>query len=208
MTRSALLNLMLLVLLVCGAVTGLLWWYVQRAEAKLIELRIDLETRKTELANLHQMTEAQTRLDALTLDERTTTQLELLKHLGLEKMELSFEIAAREEQPVGDTSLITRGIVISLDQSYPDQMAFIEKLYGNGKLQIAKIELRRAIVAGIADPVALRLEGKIYSIEKKGPIIRAVSQDSESPMADERMPSPTLDISGSVALPAPEGANE
>jgi hypothetical protein len=166
MTRTALFQLTVIILLVCGAVAGLLWWYVQQAEVRLGQLNITLNAKQAELANLSQMTEAQEKLDMLTFDERETTQLALLRHLGLEDVTINFQVMSREARPSGDTTLITRVISLQMVNGYAEQMALLDNLFGNGKIQINKVTMMRAETPEISDPADMTVEGIIYSLEK------------------------------------------
>jgi hypothetical protein len=193
MTRTALLQLTIVILLVCAAVTALLWWYVQQAEIRLQQLNSTRDAKQTELANLSQMTEAQAKLDGLTLDERETTQLALLRHLELENVPLNFQVMSREARPSGDTTLITRAISLQLVDTYSTQMALLDQLFGNGKIQIHKVTMMRSENPEIADPVDMNIEGVIYSLEKNletQPVLQDVTPVVASP-AVEAMISPT-----------------
>lgn len=166
MTRTALLQLTIIVLLVCAAVSGLLWWYVQQADVHLQQLNITRDAKRAELGNLSQMTEAQAKLDSLTLDERETTQLALLRHLGLESVPINFQVISREARPSGDTTLITRAISLQMVNNYAEHMALLDKLFGNGKIQLNKVTMMRTENPEISDPVDMTVEGMIYSLEK------------------------------------------
>lgn len=166
MTRSGLLQLTIVILLICASIMGLLWWYIQKADLQLNQLNGTLEGKKTELANLAQMTEAQDKLDKLTLDERETTQLALLRHLALEDTPLDFQVLGREARPSGDTTLIIRSISLQINKSYTDQMALLDQLYRNGKLHINKVTMTRAELLDVMDPVSMVIEGVMYSLEK------------------------------------------
>jgi hypothetical protein len=166
MTRSALLQLTIIVLLVCAAVAGLLWWYVQQADVRLQQLSVTRDAKQAELANLSQMTQAQEKLDGLTLDERETTQLALLRHLELENVPINFQVISREARPSGDTTLITRAISLQMVNGYSEHMALLDQLFGNGKIQINKVTMMRAQKPEVSDPVDMVVEGMIYSLEK------------------------------------------
>ena len=166
MTRSALLQLTIIILLVCAAVAGLLWWYIQQADVRLQQLNITRDAKQAELSNLSQMTEAQEKLDGLTLDERETTQLALLRHLELENVPINFQVISREARPSGDTTLITRAISLQMVNGYVEHMALLDQLFGNGKIQINKVTMMRAEKPEVADPVDMVVEGMIYSLEK------------------------------------------
>jgi hypothetical protein len=168
MTRTSLFNICVLVLVICAAVAGLLWWQIGKAEEQLVTLRSTLSQKQAELANLSAMTEAQEKLDTLTLDERTSTQLDILKHLNLEQIDLNFTLNSRETRTVGDTNLIVRTVNLQVTQSYPEVQTLIDQLYANGKLQIRGLELI-ASEEPMNDAVSLRMEGMLYSIEKLGP---------------------------------------
>jgi hypothetical protein len=167
MTRTSLLNICILVLVICAAVAGLLWWQIGKAEEQLVNLRSTLSQKQAEFANLNDMTTAQEKLDVLTLDERTSTQLDILKHLGLEQVDLNFTVNSRETRTVGDTNLIVRTVNLDVTQSYPEVQALIDQLYANGKLQIRGLELTPS-EEEMPDPVTLRMEGMLYSLEKLG----------------------------------------
>jgi hypothetical protein len=168
MTRSGVRNFSFLILLAMTAVVGLLWWQIQQTQLQLQSLNATLEGKRAEFANLSMLTKAQDKLDALTLDERASTQLDILRYLGLEQMNFAFSVDARESQAVGDAELIVRTVSLKVQQAYGDVLPLIDKLFGTGKLQITSIQLMRGDEL-VPEDVNLTMQAKLYSLAKRGP---------------------------------------
>jgi hypothetical protein len=167
MTRSA-LRLLTILGLLCMAVSALLlWWQVQKQQERVMQLRDNLIARQAEFANLTFLVAAQDKLDTLTMDERRSTQLDVLKYLGLEKINLDFRIDGRESRSVGDTALIVRTVTVQARKPYQEVMTLIDQLFESGKFNIVNLNIQRGD-EGKPEDTALLLQGRLFSLQKQG----------------------------------------
>lgn len=167
MTRSGLRNLTILCL-VCMVISAVvLWMQVQKAQERVVQLQGALDARQTELNNLNFLVAAQDRLDTLTMDERRSTQLDVLKYLGLEKIKLDFRIDSRESRAVGDTNLIVRTVTVQARKPYSEVMQLVDQLFASGKFNVSTLTLQRGDEA-VPESTALVLQGRLFSLQKQG----------------------------------------
>jgi hypothetical protein len=145
----------------------LLWWQVQKQQERVVQLRDNLTARQAEFANLTFLVAAQDKLDTLTMDERRSTQLDVLKYLGLEMINLDFRIDGRESRSVGDTALIVRTVTVQTRKPYQEVMAQIDQLFESGKFNIVNLNIQRGD-EGKPEDTALLLKGRLFSLQKQG----------------------------------------
>lgn len=167
MTRSGLRNLTLLGLVCMAAASVTLWMQVQKAQERVLQLRGALESRRSELNNLNFLVAAQDKLDSLTMDERRSTQLDVLKYLNLEKIKLDFRIESRESRAVGDTNLIARTVTVQARQPFVEIMRLVDLLFASGKFNVSTLTLQRGDDT-VPESTALVLQGRLFSLQKQG----------------------------------------
>jgi hypothetical protein len=169
MTRSGIRNLTLIFLVGFALSAILLWVQVRHAQERSMQLQGSLEARRSELNNLNFLVAAQDKLDALTMDERRSTQLDVLKYLGLEKIKLDFRIDSRESRTVGDTNLIVRTVTVQARESYAGLMQLMDRLFASGKFNISGILVQQGEQT-VPESASLILQGRLFSLQKQGEI--------------------------------------
>jgi hypothetical protein len=174
MNRSTSRNITGLMLFCMVVSSGLLWLQVQKQQAKVEVLQGNLTTRQNELANLNFLVAAQDKLDELTMDERRSTQLDVLKYLGLEKIKLDFRLDGRESRSIGDTALVVRTVTVQAKKSYQETMELVDRLFASGKFNIVNLTLRKGD-ENIPESTSLLLQGRLFSLNKQGEIEGSVN---------------------------------
>ncbi len=167
MNRSSLRSTSLLVVALCSA-AGMGCYY--QSTKKLVEidgLNSEKYQRQEELNNINRLSSQLDELDSLTLDERVATQLDILRHLGLSQMDLTFQIDARETQQASGVNLFIRGMRIENTMTYSSALKLIDMLQANRKMMIKNVEFFPGDPTKV-DSVRVSLSGKIFGLEKKG----------------------------------------
>ncbi|MCP5405690.1 MAG: hypothetical protein H6922_05670 [Pseudomonadaceae bacterium] len=134
---------------------------IQRKNASLRSL-------KSELDNAARRAEALKELDGLTINEKTATRLDILRHLGLEQSGYKFDVNGRQVMNIGNAVLYQRMVRLVADLPYAQAMALVDQLHETRKIVINQVELRRSTSPG--DKVNITIEGKIYGLEKNDAI--------------------------------------
>lgn len=117
-----------------------------------------------ELDNAARRSAALQELDKLTIDEKTATRLDILRHLGLEQTNYNFSVNGRQNRVIGDATLYVRIVRLEADLPYNDAMALIDRLYDTRKIVINKIQVGRS--GKLGDMVSIVIEGNIYGLDK------------------------------------------
>lgn len=164
MRRSAYRNIMLTILSVLLGLSAFIFTRGQNAEQDILNNQNQLTKLKQELENAARLSAALTELDQLTINEQTATQLDILRHLGLEQTDISFSIESREVRAVGQTNLYVRTVRVEGPLSYPAALYLADQLHNTKKIVMTELQLEP--VAGKRDKVRLRLVGKVYGLDK------------------------------------------
>ncbi len=169
MTRTN-LRLLTILFLMCMIICGfLLYWQVQKQQVRVQELESSRAARQLEFDNLRFLVISQDKLDSLTMDERLSTQLDVLKYLGLEKIKLDFRIDGRDSRSAGDTTLIARNVTVQARKSYQEINALVDQLFNSGKFNIVNLTLTKGDDS-LPESTALMLQGRLFSLQKQGEI--------------------------------------
>ncbi len=174
MTRSGIRNFTLLLLLCMTISAVLIWMQVRNTQDQVQQQSGVRDTLQNEFNNLTFQVALQDKLDTLTMDERRATQLDVLTYLGLETLPIDFRIDNREARTVGDATLIVRNVTILTRDDYHAVMALVDKLYGSGKFNISTLTFNRGDET-IAGHTAMELQGRLFSLEKQGPLDAATA---------------------------------
>lgn len=167
MIRSTFRNVMLAMLVACFGLSYYLFTLTQEWQMRIVERESDIVRLNQELENAQNLNVALTELDSLTITEQTATQLDILRHLGLEQSELNFSLEARDVQQVGGTSLYAHRVRINGPMSYESALALADRLQNTKKIVLDAIEIQ-APPQGSMD-VTMNLVGRIYGLDKATP---------------------------------------
>lgn len=165
MNRSGYRNVMLGALAFLLVLSGFIFTRGQKAEQDIIDKQNHLTKLKQELENAARLSAALTELDALTINEQTATQLDILRHLGLEQTDITFNVESREVRAVGDSTLYVRSVRVEGPLPYASALYLADRLHNTKKIVITQLQLEQA--SGKKERVRMRLIGKVYGLDKK-----------------------------------------
>ncbi|RYG61748.1 MAG: hypothetical protein EON60_02380 [Alphaproteobacteria bacterium] len=188
MIRSTYRNLMLLMLLLSFGVSFYLFRKTQDVQLEIGSFQNDIIRLRQELENAQSLNVALNELDNLTITEQTATQLDILRHLGLEQSNLNFTVESRDEQVIGDTRLFIHNVRIGGNMPYETALNLSDKLQSTKKIVLDAIEL--TVLPGDANNfINFTLAGKIYGLEKN---LEALAQAAAALPEDESTPAPEI----------------
>lgn len=167
MNRSNLKTVSLLVTSLCFLGATICYYQSNTKLAEVNVLQGEKMRLEDELRNVNRLSLQLDDLDTRTLDERVATQLDILRHLGLAQMDLSFRIDGRETRTIAGTSVYVRGTTIENVMPYSAALKLLDMLQANRKMVINGVE----VTAGntqIPDSVTLRVNGQIFGLDKRG----------------------------------------
>lgn len=165
MIRSTYRNLMLSLLAVSFGISFYLFRMSQDFQAQITDRQNDITRLNQELENAQSLNVALTELDNLTITEQTATQLDILRHLGLEQSEIGFQLESRDVQMVGSTSLYSHTVRITGSMAYDQILALCDRLQNTKKIILTQIELNAPVGTETSD-VRFTISGKIYGLDK------------------------------------------
>ena len=164
MTRSTFRNIWILLnLVLLGLAFMAFQWGGQEQETIALHTA-QLRTLKSELEHAERRSVALEELNKLTINEKTATRLDILRHLGLEQSDYDFQVNARLVKQISGVNLYLRIIRLQGSISHDQAMALLDRLHETRKIVISKVELKRSTKPG--DMVDLVMEGTIYGLEK------------------------------------------
>lgn len=146
------------------------------ASAKRLQIdqaNLDLDAAYRELENAQRLSAAMTELDNHTLNENTSTRLEILRHLGLEQSDYEVDIQSRQDEQIGEGTMYVRTLGITAVGTYPAMLALLDRLHNTGKFVLTRIYFENAATDeqnGVKLPVGtvkMTLDGNIYALKKK-----------------------------------------
>ncbi len=199
MIRSTYRNLMLLMLVASFGISLYLFRKTQDVQLDIGARQNDIIRLRQELENAQTLNVALNELDNLTITEQTATQLDILRHLGLEQSNLNFMLESRDEQVIGDTRLYVHNVRIAGSMPYETALNLSDKLQSTKKIVLDSIELS----VQPSDPdnnIAFSLAGKIYGLQKNiapapqpEAVVEEVPQDASQPLPADASPAMPLD---------------
>jgi hypothetical protein len=134
---------------------------IDRAEAVLIQLKRERNNREALSAQL-------ANLDKLTVDERDTTRLDILRHLNLETKDYDFYLQSKQAQQIGGTTLYARNFSVSTRLPYAKALQLADFLHANKKVVLSRYALREVTETHIyGDQVDIEINGSLYGLEKR-----------------------------------------
>lgn len=164
MTRSAYRLFMVLSLVFILGLTVFVFYRGQNESTEILNRQNQLVRLKQELENAARLSAALVQLDQLTINEQTATQLDILRHLGLEQTDVTFTIESREIRTVGSTNLYIRTVRIGSVLPYPASLYLLDKLNNTKKIFINQIEITPSQEQG--DKVRMEMRGRVYGLDK------------------------------------------
>ncbi len=167
MIRSTYRNLMLILLVVCFGIAFYVFRMSQDYQLQITDRQNDITRLNQELENARSLDVALTELDNLTITEQTATQLDILRHLGLEQSELNFQMESRDVQAVASTNLYIHNVRISGVMSYEAALALSDRLQNTKKIVLTSIEILAP--AQDTNDITLNVSGRIYGLDKTLP---------------------------------------
>lgn len=198
MIRSTYRNLMLLMLLLSFGVSFYLFRKTQDVQLEIGSFQNDIIRLRQELENAQSLNVALNELDNLTITEQTATQLDILRHLGLEQSNLNFTVESRDEQVIGDTRLFIHNVRIGGNMPYETALNLSDKLQSTKKIVLDAIEL--TVLPGDANNfINFTLAGKIYGLEKN---LEALAQAAAALPDDQVIPAeviPSQSVDGTAS---------
>ncbi len=191
MIRSTYRNLMIGILLACFALAYYLFTTSQDFQLEIQRLNNDRIRLNQELENMQNLNVALTELDNLTITEQTATQLDILRHLGLDKSDYDFQLEARDVQNIGGTSLYIHTVQVSAKLPYAEALALCDRLQNTKKIVINEITLDAPPPNTNDNLIGLTLRGNIYGLDKVIPPVEIIpaepmpeSAENEAPVED------------------------
>lgn len=164
MNRKSFRNMWLLTIVVLVGLALLAFQTGKSERMSISNQNMNLQSLRVELDNAARRADLLKELDSLTINEKTATRLDILRHLGLEQSGYDFTVNARQIKPVGDATIFQRNVRLETDLSYQGAMKLVDALHETRKIVITSIELKKSGMPG--DMVHLTLEGNIYGLEK------------------------------------------
>lgn len=205
MIRSTYRNIMLGALVVSVGASVFMFRQAQDFQQSIVDKENEIIRLRQERENAESLHVAYVELDGLTITEQTATQLDILRHLGLEQSDLDFQMENRDVQAVGSTNLYIHSVRISGKLPYQESLALIDRLQNTKKIVLDSVELT-APGNNDGNKVGFALEGKIYGLDKTPPPAGEVSPQPEAPAeaapvsSTDVTPTASVDMSGTLAI--------
>ena len=174
MNRTTFRNIMILVSVLLAGSSLFFYYRGKGTKAEIEMLTYSLIALQQELENVARLSASLTELDQMTIDEKTATQLNLLRHLNIEQDSFLFSVLTRQSQTVGETQLYARGIDLQTTLSYPDTLKLMDDLYNTKKLQITAIEMEPEYP--VTGRVQMKLSGFVYGLDKNTSATEVITQ--------------------------------
>lgn len=165
MTRTGYRNIMLLGLAGLVGISTFVFLQGQKEQEKITEAQNQLTKLRQELENAARLSAALTELDQLTINEKTATQLDILRHLGLEQTDINFMLESREVRTVGDTNLYVRTARLEGQLPYAAALYLADRLHNTKKIVLTQMQIDPLFDG--PNKVRLQLAGKIYGLDKQ-----------------------------------------
>ncbi len=103
-------------------------------------------------------------LDNFTINERTATVLEILRHLELEDSTMKYQTRSKTNRRIGAATVYTRRFSLEGIMSYQDALNQVDWLHNTNKVVINKIQMEPG--EGFGNIVNLYVEGTLYGLDK------------------------------------------
>lgn len=162
--RTTFRNIWLLTIALMLVIAFTLYRQAVNTQDDMASQQMQLAALRAELDNASRRSLALDKLDGLTINEKTATRLDILRHLGLEQTEYDFQVNTRQARQVGDSSLYLRNVRLEGDMPYAQALDLLDRLRATNKIVLNKMTLRASPKTG--DNVHMILEGTIYGLDK------------------------------------------
>lgn len=166
MTRSGYRNTVLMGMIALFGVSAFVFFQGQKESEKIVDAQNELTKLKQELENAARLSAALTELDQLTINENVATQLDILRHLGLEQTDVNFTLGGRQDKTVGETKLYVRSAQVGGKLNYPAALYLADRLHNTKKIILTQVEVTPD--SAESDKVNIMISGNIYGLDKKG----------------------------------------
>ncbi len=187
MIRSTYRNIMIGSLLGCFGLSYYLFTTSQDFQLQIQQSNNDLIRLNQELENMQNLNVALTELDNLTITEQTATQLDILRHLGLDKSDYAFQLEARDVQNVGGTSLYIHTVQVSARLPYAEALGLCDRLQNTKKIVINEMTLDAPMPSANDNLVGLVIRGNIYGLDKVIPPVEIIPAEP-MPVSNDAQP--------------------
>lgn len=169
MKRTVFRNIWLVLILILGVSAWLLYQRANDMVAQIDRVEGNLLLLKRERNNVEQLSKSLEQLDRLTVDERYTTRLDLLRHLDLETANHEFIVRSPQAKEVGNTTLYIRDFTLKAIMPYADALALADQLHSNRKTVLSSYEVSAVLKnqERYGDWVNMKIDGAIYGLEKR-----------------------------------------
>lgn len=164
MTRSAFRNLWLLSLVVLAFMAYSFFQKAQKNDKMIYRKNAELARFKIEKQKMHEVSKALEELDERTINELKTTQLSLLRHLGVEEAGYKVSILSKSREDISSIGLFLRQVQIEATLSYQGAMDLMDTLHQSNKIVLHKFTLSPG--EGFGDIVKLTMVGTMYGLDK------------------------------------------
>lgn len=164
MVRQSFIRVMLLFISILLLIAVLVYQQTKAQNTELENQRLGLMELNRELDNMARLSSALTMLDELTIDEKTSTRLNLLRHLGLEQSGYMFEVASKQTRQMNNVALYLRQVNIRADIPYRTALGLADRLHNTRKVVLNTVQLEPSPTPG--DNVLISIKGTIYGLEK------------------------------------------
>lgn len=105
-------------------------------------------------------------LDKLTIDEANATRLDILRHLNLEKSDLTFNLTSKSVRKVGPVDLYIRNFtLLGSDVRYGKALETIDWLNSTNKVAVNSVLINAG--SGYEDSTAFTVSGILYGLDKE-----------------------------------------
>ena len=138
----------------------------QEHQARIVRATAIKERLTLDLRAGSQRSAALAALDKLTIDEANATRLDILRHLNLEKSDLTFNLTSKAVRKVGAIDLYIRNFNLSgSDATYGKALEMIDWLNSTNKVAVNTVALQSG--TGYGDSVAFTVNGILYGLDKE-----------------------------------------
>jgi hypothetical protein len=163
-TRQGFTKLMLLITVLLLLAAVLVFRQTQAQGEELAMKQQGLAELQNELDNMAKLSTLLNQLDSLTIDEKTSTRLNLQRHLGLEQSGYKFDVLSKQNRQLDSVALYLRQIEIDTELPYAAALALADRLHNTKKIVLNRLTLSRSSAPG--QMVQLKYAGTLYGLDK------------------------------------------
>lgn len=107
------------------------------------------------------------KLDDLTIDQNTSTKLDVLRYLGLEDRDIEFVERGQTSRKIGTSILFVRNFTLKPmeEVGYSDALRLVDWMHNNKAAVVNDIVLKGG--NGYGDVTDLEIQGTLYGLQKR-----------------------------------------